>query len=248
MSLPQRLYELYREVAACELVESRRATPENMLVFQDLLNKTWPVDEAETHQRTLVRAMYNSRQRGFVDYISVSKNRVGALILWTESKSIARYFGLSGVVHISWNEESHTYTVSTYVPRELRPEVTATDNNAESTEVKPDMPQKRARRNTYRNIRETKGVQRNGSQHRSNTSNTHMQSSRRTSQNSSRIYSRVVKRQDAHHTGPSSSQNNSVQISAPVQTITNPQPNSIENNGQSWSKIIKADQSWSDLA
>ncbi len=120
MSLPQRLYELYREVAGCALVQTHQPTPENMLAFQDLLNKSWPIDEAETYQRNLVRGMYNSRQRGFVDYVSVSRNRVGALILWTESKSIARYFGLNGVVHISWDEDKHTYAVSSYIPREMR--------------------------------------------------------------------------------------------------------------------------------
>ena len=128
MSLPQRLYELFREVANCALVLTRQATPENMQSFEALLNKSWPVDDAETNQRTLVRAMYNSRQRGFYDYVAAGRNRVGALVLWTESKCIARFFGLNGVVHISWNEDAHTYAVSSYVPRELRNGQTSEQN------------------------------------------------------------------------------------------------------------------------
>lgn len=129
MSLPQRLYELFREVANCALVQTRQATPENMQSFEALLNKSWPVDDAETHQRTLVRAMYNSRQSGFYYYVAATRNRVAALVLWTESKCIARFFGLNGVVHISWNEETHTYTVAPYVPRELRPGQTSEQNS-----------------------------------------------------------------------------------------------------------------------
>lgn len=120
MSLPQRLYELFREVANCVLVQSRQATPENMKCFEDLLNQSWSVDESEASQRTLIRGMYNSNQRGFYEYISLSRNRVGALVFWTESKCIARFFGLTGIVHVSWNEETNTYTITPYLPKELR--------------------------------------------------------------------------------------------------------------------------------
>lgn len=129
MSLPQRLYELYREVVNCELVQHHKTTPENIALFQFILNKTWPENDVEMHQRDLVRAMYNSRKRGFLDYIQYGRNRVGALILWTESKNIARYFGLNGIVHINWDKTNNTYTVTEYVPRETTQQTPTREEN-----------------------------------------------------------------------------------------------------------------------
>jgi len=120
MSLPKRLYELGRAVADSHLVITQVASLENMAAFQDLLNQSFPVNEKEAAQRELVRSMYYCNPRGFLQYIGISRNRVRALILWTESKSIARFFGLNKCVHISWHEETNKYTVEPYVHREHR--------------------------------------------------------------------------------------------------------------------------------
>jgi hypothetical protein len=120
MSLPQRLYQLYREVVACELVKTRKATPENMLQFQNLLNKAFPENELETHQRSLVRSMYTSSPVGFYNYIYQNRSRVGALSLWTESRCLAKFLRLSRVVYISFNETTQQYSVVQFVPREKR--------------------------------------------------------------------------------------------------------------------------------
>ena len=120
MSLPQRLYQLYREVVGCELVKTRQATPENMLQFQNLLNKAFPENEVETHQRALVRSMYNSSPVGFSNYVYQNRSRVGALVLWTESRCLANFFRLSRVVHISFNESTQQYAVVLYIPRQHR--------------------------------------------------------------------------------------------------------------------------------
>ena len=124
MSLPTRIYELGREIADSELVKTRVASPENMKAFQDLLNQSWPVSEAETAQRELVRGMYYSNTTSFVQYCSHPRNRVRALILWTESKRIAKFYNLSGCVHISWDEDAKQYNVVPHVPRPRR---TSTD-------------------------------------------------------------------------------------------------------------------------
>ena len=121
MSLPKRLYELGRAVANSHLVISKVASYENMLAFQELLNQAYPTNEKEAAQRELIRSMYYCHTKGFLQYISTPHHRVRSLILWTESKSIARFFGLNRCVHISWNEETNKYTVSQYVPRDDPP-------------------------------------------------------------------------------------------------------------------------------
>ena len=120
MSLPQRLYQLYREVVACELVKSHQATPANMLQFQNLLNKAFPENEVETHQRALVRSMYNSSPVGFSNYVYQNRSRVGALVLWTESRCLAKFFRVNKLVHISFDEKTQQYAVVQYVPRQQR--------------------------------------------------------------------------------------------------------------------------------
>jgi hypothetical protein len=118
MSLPKRIYELGKAIANSDLVVTKIASYENMQAFQHLLNQSFPVDEKEAAQRELVRSMYYCNPFGFLQYISVSRNRVKALILWTESKRIARFFDLNRCVHISWSEETGAYTVVPYIPRE----------------------------------------------------------------------------------------------------------------------------------
>jgi hypothetical protein len=118
MSLPKRLYELGRAISNCDLVTTKKVNAQTMAEFQELLNKSYPVDEKEAAQREIVRSMYYCNPFGFLQYISVAKNRVRALILWTESKRIARFFDVNKYIHISWNGES--YSVVPYEPRDTR--------------------------------------------------------------------------------------------------------------------------------
>ncbi len=118
MSLPKRIYELGKAIANSDLVLTKSPTPQNIAQFRDLLNQSFPVDEKEAAQRELVRSMYYCNPFGFLQYISISRNRVKALILWTESKRIARFFELNRCVHISWNETTGLYDVVLYVPRD----------------------------------------------------------------------------------------------------------------------------------
>ncbi len=120
MSLPKRLYELFRELLETELVKSRKATAETMLAFQNLLNQANPTSEAESAQHELVRGIYFSNPGSFAEYLRDRRNRAGALVLWTESKRIAKFFNLDGVVHISWDETEKNYRVVAYVARDKR--------------------------------------------------------------------------------------------------------------------------------
>ena len=125
MSIPQRLYNLGCLIAKCELVRTKYPTDDNRLELQRLLNETTPLTSEEATQRELVRGMYYSNQNEFTTYVNQPKNRVRALIYWTESKQIARALGLLGKVHIKWSGDVG-YTVDTFIPRSLRSDTTDT--------------------------------------------------------------------------------------------------------------------------
>jgi hypothetical protein len=122
MSLPKRLYDVFRDISQCEIVRTKKTTAANMLEFETLLNNSNPTSETEDAQKELVRGIYYSNPIGFIRYISFPRNRVGGLILYTESKRIARFFNLQRCVHITWNTESKTYAVTKHIPRSERTE------------------------------------------------------------------------------------------------------------------------------
>jgi len=117
MALPKQLYDTYKEVCQCPLVMGAEATTENLLTFQTLINTAQPAsDNVEGQaQRALTKAMYYSNPIGFMHYISTTRNRVAALVLWTESKRIVRFLNLQGRVHLSWNAEKQQYIAMPHV-------------------------------------------------------------------------------------------------------------------------------------
>lgn len=122
MALPKRIYTLYQEINKCSLVSERKVTDETIKQFNQLLNLVKPVDDKEIAYRELVRMMYRSNQDNFIRYICDGMSHVGALILWTEGRRIASYFGLNRVVYIGWNKETDDYTVTKFVPNKSLPE------------------------------------------------------------------------------------------------------------------------------
>lgn len=117
-----RLFELYRNLCQTDLVANKNVDDNSMLAFQTLLNQATPVDAVESAQRDLIRKMYYHNTVNFSNYLRDSANKVRSLVLWTESRLIAQFLRLNGLVHISWVEESTSYRVVRYVRREDRPE------------------------------------------------------------------------------------------------------------------------------
>lgn len=112
MSLPKRLYENYRAIQKCGLIQKDVFNDEDILEFEQLLNNAQPRDDIEAAQQYVIKGMFYSNQKGFIRYISNRQNRVGGLILWTESKRIAAYFNLMGRVHIGWDKVTSSYKVT----------------------------------------------------------------------------------------------------------------------------------------
>jgi hypothetical protein len=117
MSLLKRFYDIYCKISQCPIVVNNNITIESLKEFQDLINESQPeINNIEENAfRSLTKSIYFMNPIGFIKYISVSRNRVGYLVMWTESKHIIRYFGLQGRVHLSWNKETQKYIASKHV-------------------------------------------------------------------------------------------------------------------------------------
>lgn len=113
MSIPRRIYNLYRQASSSRLVKNHDLSAESLKEFETIINSAQPINESESEQRSLLWAMYQSNQSSMYSYLSNIRNRAAALILWTESKRIIRFFNLKGLVHISWNK-TEGYSVSLY--------------------------------------------------------------------------------------------------------------------------------------
>jgi len=111
MSLPKQLYDAYKELTQCKLVSDGVVNEDTLTEFQKLVNAAQPTtDDAEGQvQRAFTKSLYYSNPVGFMQYIAVSRNRVSALVLWTESKRIVRFFGLQGRVYLSWDVDTQLY-------------------------------------------------------------------------------------------------------------------------------------------
>lgn len=135
MALPKRLYDCYKLVTKCKLLAGD-TSDDAITEFQTLLNNAQPVDDVEElAKRSLTKGMYYSNQEGFIRYISTTSNRVSALILWTESKRIVKFFDLQGKVHLSWNDETNTYVAQKHLKPSERPAnraVNGTTNEVDS--------------------------------------------------------------------------------------------------------------------
>ena len=115
MSLPSRIYNVYRKVIACELVQSKNITEETIEELESYLNESIPINDAERAQKALVWSIYNSNKQSFGPYVNNTKNRISALVLYLDSVSITRNLKLMNLVYIKWDNENGQYLVSKYV-------------------------------------------------------------------------------------------------------------------------------------
>jgi len=113
MSLYKNLYDNYRTIQNCNLVQLKGPVKDSDLEeFEYLLNDAQPQNELERNYQQFFKGMYHSNPLGCTKYISTGRNNVAACVLWTESKRIIRFFNLQGRVHLSWDKETSRYVVS----------------------------------------------------------------------------------------------------------------------------------------
>ena len=102
---PGYLVSSYNNIRNSKLITEKKLTEESVAEFQKYLNEAQPENATECNQRSLVQFLYRKNPMSFCKFLV--KSRVNHLILWTESKYIARHFGLQGVVYIKWNENKY---------------------------------------------------------------------------------------------------------------------------------------------
>jgi hypothetical protein len=113
MKFPQRLYHGYGLLCKTDLIQHGDVSPRAINTFETLLNETQPPHEDKNMMAKydIVRALYYSNPNGYINMI----RRSGAgecTILWTEPKSIVKFFRLYGKIFISYNRETRNYNVS----------------------------------------------------------------------------------------------------------------------------------------
>lgn len=119
MSLPKYLYEPFKLITQCALVQSKEVTDENLKEFEQLLNQAQPTPNTEAViQQNFLKSMYYSSPNNLIKYIRQPVSHVGALVLWTESRRIVQFFNLQRLVHISWRDNK--YHVTKYVEQPYR--------------------------------------------------------------------------------------------------------------------------------
>lgn len=118
MALPKRLFEVFTKIENCKLVANQDDSTEAINEFAALLNESSPINEEETFRKKMVIDMYNSNPESFTRYVTNSKNRVSALILYLGCRAIVYYFRINKLAHVLWNTETTSYDVAKFVPRE----------------------------------------------------------------------------------------------------------------------------------
>jgi hypothetical protein len=86
----QPLYDLYKTINESDLISKKTVNIKN-------------VTDYEKQSRSVIQMLYRKNPTNFCRYLI--KSRLSHLILWTEAKCIVKYFGLIGIVYITWDEK-----------------------------------------------------------------------------------------------------------------------------------------------
>lgn len=95
----------YKNILNTKLINQKSLTEDSIAEFQKYLNAAQPVTDSDKTLRSLIHYLYRKNPLNFCKYLV--KSRLSHLILWTESKYIARHLGLQGVVYIKWNNTTY---------------------------------------------------------------------------------------------------------------------------------------------
>ncbi len=116
MSISKRVYDLFKAINQLDLVVYKTVNENTLNDFERMLNEAQPFNENERAQRYLLKSLYFSNPVNFMKYLCDSQNRINALILWTESKYIVKYFNLHNKVYLLWDSTTSSYKACKYLP------------------------------------------------------------------------------------------------------------------------------------
>ena len=114
MPLPKRLCHVFRQLVNCDMLTRNMFDEKSIVEFERLLNLAQPVDEFERTSEEMVKTIYHRSVSNFRRYLSLPRNNVAPLVLWTEAKFIAWYFRLRSKVVIKWDKTTKFYSVTKF--------------------------------------------------------------------------------------------------------------------------------------
>lgn len=104
--LPQNLYLAYKMLTQTALVKNKNYTEAELNKFEVILNTSLPLDENRT-EYNLIKFLHHTNEFGFGKL--VEGNVAEATVLWTDARTIVRWFDLSGILYLSYDRQSGQY-------------------------------------------------------------------------------------------------------------------------------------------
>jgi len=109
--IPQNVYHGYQLIRRTPLVRDRNYTESALREFESILNSCQPDEETLT-VHSVVKFFFMANNKGFGNMIR--HNNAEAFVLWTNAKTIVRWFGLVGVVYLQYDKNTHLYHVDVH--------------------------------------------------------------------------------------------------------------------------------------
>lgn len=110
MKFPREVFIGYKAIQSCSLVRNKDTKPEALKEFENLLNSAQPQSGCSWLERyETIKDIYIAKKNYYSNFIKGTS--LECTILWTESKLIVSWFGLGGIVHISYDTTARRYVV-----------------------------------------------------------------------------------------------------------------------------------------
>lgn len=111
--IPSYLFNAYNTLRKSNLVCSRNATPENMKVFEDTLNRTIPGNDVAKGLRIMAYKLYiaTSKTHAFQNLLNDNRHDLRPFILWCHPRAITSHFGIDDLVFIRHDRQDEKYHV-----------------------------------------------------------------------------------------------------------------------------------------
>ena len=101
--------------------------------IENVLNDVQPKDDTERAQYEIIRVMYRSSQRNFMNMLNKDPNRlIKSLVLWTNVDNIARYFDWIGKIYINWDQNTRLCKVVHFGNKRSASDQTDTQDDRQS--------------------------------------------------------------------------------------------------------------------
>jgi hypothetical protein len=103
---PEYLFNGYKKIRNCKLVKDGDTSEDSLAEFQSLLNSCQP-EEKDKERFLTVKDIYFANRKKYQKFISGTA--MECTILWTESKVIVNWFGLSGKIFLTYDFSAQCY-------------------------------------------------------------------------------------------------------------------------------------------